>query len=78
MNKLRLNTIYITYQGEVNHFGIGTPVIFYVYKDVLFVATKILWVFFVTSEAFRKGTSNSLEVTAEIVNRLKTLRSTQE
>jgi hypothetical protein len=25
MNKLRLNTIYITYQGEVNHFGIGTP-----------------------------------------------------
>lgn len=28
MEKVRLNTIYVTYQGEVNKWGIGTPVIF--------------------------------------------------
>jgi organic radical activating enzyme len=75
MNKLRLNTIYITYQGEVNHFGIGTHVFLRLqgcpircYKDTMGVLCD-------TPEALEKN--NSLEVT-EIVNRLKTLRSTQE
>lgn len=28
MSKISVNAVYITYQGEVNHFGIGAPVVF--------------------------------------------------
>lgn len=72
--KIRLNTIYITYQGEVNNFGIGEPVIFLrlqgcpirCYKDTLGILCD-------TPEALEKDDNTLIEID-EVVIRLLNIR----
>ncbi len=73
--KIRLNTIYITYQGEINNFGIGEPVIFLrlqgcpirCYKESLGILCD-------TPEALEKDDSTLVEIET-VIERLLNIRN---
>ena len=71
---IRINTIYITYQGEVNNFGIGEPVIFVrlqgcpirCYKDTMGILCD-------TPEALEKDDNTLIEIET-VIERLDNIR----
>lgn len=73
--KIRLNTIYITYQGEINNFGIGEPVIFLrlqgcpirCYKESLGILCD-------TPEALEKDDSTLVEIET-VIEQLLNIRN---
>lgn len=73
--KIRLNTIYITYQGEVNNFGIGEPVIFLrlqgcpirCYKETMGILCD-------TPEALEKDDTTLVEIES-VIEKLNNIRN---